>query len=146
MDAGASVITLVGLALSSAHCIFNTLCSIKNAPQTIQQMFARVLTLSKLLEQLKTHSESLHSVADLPHLISKCAEDLRKIKEDVEKASSKRSSRAGNLGRNVMVMLQGREWDESSKIVLQHYAALSLQLSIIEGYAYALIILTELHD
>ena len=138
MDAGASIITVISLAVSSAHCIVKALSGIKNAPHTVQQMSANLLTLSKLLEQLKAYSDTLHYAADLPESISRCTEDLIKLNEYVEKASSKKSNKLGQLKKNCMVMLQGREWDRRSALVQQHYAALSLQTNIIEGYAYAL--------
>ena len=138
MDGAASIITVISLALSSAHCIVKALSGIKNAPHTVQQMSASVLTLSKLLEQLKAYSDSLHYAAGLPDSIRRCTEDLSRLKEYVEKASSKKSNKVGQLKKNCKVMLQGREWDRRSALVQQHYAALSLQINIIEGYVYAL--------
>lgn len=138
MDAAASIITVISLALSSAQCIVKVLSGIKNAPNTIQQVSASVLTLSKLLEQLKAYSDSPHYAADLPDSIKRCAEDLSRLKEYVEKASSKKSNKVEQLKKNCKVMLQGREWDRRSALVQQHYAALSLQINIIEGYACAL--------
>ena len=138
MDAAASIITIISLAVSSAHCIVKALSGIKNAPHTVQQMSTSVLTLSKLLEQLKTYSDTLHYAADLPDSIERCAEDLSRLKEYVEKASSEKSNKVGQLKKNCKVMLQGREWDRRSALVHQHYSALSLQIGIIEGYAYAL--------
>ena len=81
MDAAASIITVVSLALSSAHCIVKALSGINNAPHTVQQMSASLLTLSKLLEQLKAYSDSLHHAADLPDSIRRCAEDLGRLKK-----------------------------------------------------------------
>ena len=101
-------------------------------------MSASVLRLSKLLEQLKAYSDSLHYAADLTDSISKCTEDLGRLKEYVEKASSKKSNKVEQLNKNCKIMLQGREWDRKSALVQQHLAALSLQINIIEGYAYAL--------
>ena len=138
MDGAASIITVISLALSSAHCIVKALSGIKNAPHTVQQMSASVLTLSKLLEQLKAYSDGLHYAADLPDSIRKCYEDLGQLKKYVEEASTKKSNKVGRLKKNCKVMLQGREWDRRSALVQQHYAALSLQINIIEGYAYTL--------
>ena len=137
MDGAASIITFLSLALSSTRCIVKALSGIKNAPHTVQQMSASVITLSKLLEQLKAYSDSVRYAADLPDSIRRCAEDLRRLKEYVEEASPKTSNKIGRLKKNCKVMLQGREWDRRSAIVQQHYAALSLQINIIEGYAYA---------
>ncbi|KAK0509564.1 hypothetical protein JMJ35_007958 [Cladonia borealis] len=133
MDGAASIITFISLALSSTHCILKALSGIKNAPHTVQQVSASVLTLLKLLEQLKAYSDSLHYAADLPDSIKRCAEDLSWLKEYVEKASSEKSNKVGQLKKNCMVMLQGREWDRRSALVQQHYTALSLQIGIIEG-------------
>ena len=138
MDVGASIITFISLALSSTHCIVKALSGIKNAPHTVQQMSTSVLTLSKLLEQLKAYSDTLHYAADLPDSIGRCAEDMSRLKEYVEKASSNKTNKVGQLKKNCKVMLQGREWDRRSAFVQQHYAALSLQINIIEGYACAL--------
>ena len=134
MDAAASVITVISLALSSAHCIVKALSGIKNAPNTVQQMSASVLTLSKLLEQLKAYSDSIHYAGDLPDSIKRCAEDLSRLKEYVENASSEKSNKVGRFKKNCKVMLQGQDWDRRSTLVQQHYAALSLQINIIEGY------------
>ena len=138
MDVAASIITVISLAVSSAHCIVKALSGIKNAPHTVQQMSTSVLTLSKLLDQLKAYSDTLHYAADLPDSIKRCAEDLSRLKEYVEKASSEKSNKVGQLKKSYKVMLQGREWDRRSALVHQHYTALSLQIGIIEGYAYAL--------
>ena len=138
MDSAASIIAIVSLALSSTRCIVEALSGIKNAPRTVQQMSATVITLSKTLEQLKAYSDSLHYAADLPDSIRRCTEDLRRLEEYVKKASPKTSNRIGRLKKNCKVMLQGREWDRSSALVQQHYAALSLQINIIEGYTCAL--------
>ena len=137
MDVAASIITFISLALNSTRCIVEALSSIKNAPQTVQQMSATVITLSKLLEQLKAYSDSLHYAADLLDSITRCTEDLRRLEEYIEEASPKSSNKIGQLKKNCKVMLQGREWDRMSARVQQHYAALSLQINIIEGYAYA---------
>ena len=138
MDGVASIITVISLALSSAHGIIKALSGIKNAPHTVQQMSATVLTLSKLLDQLKTYSDSLHYAADLPDSIRRCTEDLGRLKEYVEKASLQKSNKVGQLKKNCKAMLEGRERDRRSALVQQHYAALSLQINIIEGYVYAL--------
>ena len=138
MDVAASIITFISLALSSTQCIVKTLSGIKNAPNTVQQMSTSVLTLSKLLEQLKNYSDNLHYAADLPDSIRRCTEDLSRLKEYIEKVSSKKSNKLGQLKKNYMVMLQGREWDRRSALVQQHYTALSLQINIIEGYVYTL--------
>ena len=138
MDGAASIITVISLALSSTHCIVKALSGIKNAPHTVQQMSTSVLTLSKLLEQLKAYNDNLHYSADLPDSIRNCTEDLKQLQEYVEKASSKKSNKVERLKKNCKVMLQGREWDRRSALVQQHYVALSLQINIIEGYAYAL--------
>ena len=134
MDVAASIITFISLALNSTRCIVEALSSIKNAPQTVQQMSATVITLSKLLE---AYSDSLHYAADLLDSITRCTEDLRRLEEYIEEASPKSSNKIGQLKKNCKVMLQGREWDRMSARVQQHYAALSLQINIIEGYAYA---------
>ena len=133
MDVAAGIITFISLALSSTHCIVKALSDIKNAPHTVQQMSASVLTLSKLLEQLKAYSDTLHCAADLPESMRRCTEDLSGLKEYIEKAFSKKSNKVGQLKKNCKVMLQGREWDRMSAFVQQHYAALSLHINIIEG-------------
>ena len=138
MDVAASIIAVINLALSSTHCIVKALSGIKNAPHTVQQASATVITLSKLLKQLKAYSDSLHYATDLPDSIRRCTEDLRRLKEYVEGASPETSSKLGQLKKNCKVMLQGREWDKRSALVQQHYAALSLQINIIEGYECAL--------
>lgn len=136
MDGAASIITFISLALSSTRCIVKALSGIKNAPHTVQQMSATIITLSKTLEQLKAYSDSLHYAAELPDSIRRCTEDLRRLEEYVEEMSPKTSNKIGRLKKSCKVMLQGREWDRNSALVQQHYAALSLQINIIEGYAY----------
>ena len=130
----ASVIAIVGFALSSTQAIRKAVSGFRNAPETIQQMSARVVILSNLLKQLEEYSNSLHYATDLPDLIGKCAKNLGEIQEKLEKVSSKKRNRTEKWKKDFIVMLQGREWEKRSAIVQQHYEALSLQINIIMGH------------
>ena len=135
MDVAASFITVVTLALRSTQVIYNTVSGFKNAPKTIKQMTSSLLDLSKLLEQLRDSSGSLHLAADLPDLISRCAENLRVLERKLGKLSLSTGKGAGRFWKNVKLMLQEKDLDRMSDLVRQHVEVLSLQLNILEGYA-----------
>ena len=134
MDGAASVIAVVSLALGSAHVIYRTVSGIKNAPQTIQQMTSNLRDLSNLLQQLMGYSDSLYLAADLPELVGKCAENLKRFEGKLEKLSSPTDNRVGRLWKNVKATLQEKDLDRMSAVLQQHVAVLSLQMNLLEGY------------
>ncbi|KAL8794401.1 MAG: hypothetical protein Q9195_002988 [Heterodermia aff. obscurata] len=138
MDGAASVITVVSLALSSTKFLYDIVASIKQAPKCVSQIASYLRDLSSILQQLVGYSANLHLAADLPTLIERCAESLRAIEAKLGKLAPSNGTRAELMWKNVKALLQERQLEKMATWLQQHVAALSLQLSVLEGKAIVL--------
>ena len=134
MDAGASVITVISLALTSTYHILKTASKIHDAPENIKQISTTISALSALLQQLTDYNHELQDANDLSELVQKCSNDLVELSAKLNKASPSGTGRARSLQRSFKFVLHNRAWDSRLNLIRQHYHALSLQLSILEGY------------
>ena len=134
MDGAASVIAVVSLALSSTKVLYDIVASIKHAPKSVSQIASYLRDLSSILQQLVGYSANLHLAADLPTLIERCAESLKTLETKLGKLSASDGSRAEIMWNNVKASFQERQLEKMATGLQQHVAALSLQLSILEGF------------
>ena len=136
LSGAASIITVVGVALTSTQVLYNAVSGIRDAPETILQIASNLGSLSKLLQQLRESHESFHLSSDLEELVRKCAANLRTLEEKLGKLITSPESRVVRLWKSVKVLVQAKHLDKLADLVQQDVAALSLQLSIIEGYVF----------
>ena len=135
LSGAASVLTILGLALSSTRDIYNVVSSIRSGPKTVQQIVSTVKDLSDLLEQLTGYTDRFYLAADLEETVRKCARDLEAFKGDLTKLSTTDKNRAVRLWKNVKVILKERDLEMMSARIQQHIIALSLRMQVIEGYS-----------
>ena len=135
LSGAASVITVFGVAVSSAQAIYNIISGIKYGPNAIQSMKSSLQDLLKLLLQLKGCTDQLYLAADLEGFVSKCVQDLKASEDQLAKLSPRADSRAVRFWNNVKAALQEKDLERMSAMIQRHVAALSLQLQIIEGYS-----------
>ena len=133
MDGAASTIAVLSFALNSIKVIYNTVSTIKNAPQKLQQMTSNLGHLSFTLERLKGRGGDWGLVEGLPLLISECAKNLENFERKLNKLSSLSDNRAKRLWNNVKTMLQDEDLNQMSSFVQQYASLLSLKMdSLIE--------------
>ena len=138
MDGAASVIAVVSLALSSTKVLYEIVDSIKHAPKCVSQVALYLRDLSSILQQLVGYSANLHVAADLPTLIERCVESLKILNAKLGKLSASHGNRAEILWKNVKASLQEKHLEKLATQLQQHVTALSLQLSIVEGFVNVL--------
>ena len=134
LSGAASVLTILGLALSSTRDIYNVVSSIRSGPKTVQQIVSTVKDLSDLLQQLTGYTDRFYLTADLAETVGKCTRDLEAFKGDLAKLSMTDTNRAVRLWKNVKVILKERDLETMSARIQQHVLALSLRMQVIEGY------------
>ncbi|KAI9703762.1 MAG: hypothetical protein M1836_007532 [Candelina mexicana] len=132
MEAAASVIAVVGLALRSTQIISTAIAGCKNASPTMRQMRASLQALTNVLKQLVSYGTRLDQASDLPELIAGCAECLKTLEVRLGKLSSLTDNRAKRYLKNVKFVLQQSDLDRMSALLHQHVAVLSLQVNILE--------------
>lgn len=136
MDGAASTIAVVSLALKSIKVIYNTVSTIKNAPQKLQQMTSNLGHLSFTLERLKGRGGDWGLVEGLPLLISECAKNLENFERKLDKLSSLSDNRAKRLWNNVKTMLQDEDLNQMSSFIQQYASLLSLKMDSLTEYVY----------
>ncbi len=134
LSGAASIITVVGLALSSTQTIYHAVSNIRDGPRTIQQMLSGLQTLSSLLTQLLQSSDSFYLAADLQELVQGCATNLKRFEEQLGKLSLSADNKAKKLWKHAKVMLGSKDLERMASLIKQDVAALALQIQIIEGY------------
>ena len=134
LSGAASVITVVGLAVSSTQTIYNIISGIKHGPHAIQSMTSSLQDLLKLLLQLKGSTDQLYLAVDLEGSVSKCVQDLKACEDHLAKLCPWVDSKAVRFWNNVKAALQEKDLERMSAVIQRHVASLSLQLQIIEGY------------
>ena len=78
VSAAASVIAVVGFALTSTKVIRDTISGIKDAPKIVQQTISALEELKKILQRVEMLNERFDDVnADLQTLLQQCATDLK---------------------------------------------------------------------
>lgn len=135
LSGAASVLTILGLALSSTREIYKVVSSIISGPKTVQQIVSTVKDLSDLLQQLTRYTDRFYLAADLEETVGKCTRDLEAFKGDLAKLSTTDTNRAVRLWKNVKVILKERDLEMMSARIQQHIFALSLRMQVIEGYS-----------
>lgn len=143
MDGAASVITVVGLALHSTQIVYKTVSGIKHAPRTLQHLTSNLHNLSNVLQQLNGFGDDLQLASELPQLVAGCAKYMREFEAKVSKLCSPKDKKVARLWKNVKATLQEDELDRMSTLLQQHFAVLSLQISIIKGYVVGVILLRD---
>ncbi|KAK0512253.1 hypothetical protein JMJ35_005381 [Cladonia borealis] len=133
LSGAASVITVVGLAVSSTQTIYNIVSGIKNGPNAIQSIKSSLQDLLKLLQQLKGSTDQLYLAVDLEGSVSKCVQDLKASEDQLAKLCPRVDSKAVRLWNHVKAALQEKDLERMSAMIQRHVASLSLQLQIIEG-------------
>ena len=136
MDAvsgAASVITVVGLALSSVQTIHNAVYSLRNGSPTIEQMLFNLQSLSSILQQLSQSQDRFYRAADLPKFVQACATNLGGFEDQLVKMIPSAENKARKLLKSAKLIICSKDLDRMAGLIQQHVAALSLQLQIIEG-------------
>ena len=142
MDGAASVITVVGLALHSTRVVYKTMSGIKHAPRTLQRLTSNLRNLSNVLQQLNGFGDDLYLASELPQLIAACAQYMREFEVKVSKLCSPKDKTVSKIWKNIKATLQEDELDRMSALLQQHFALLSLQMSVIKGYVVGVILLS----
>ena len=137
VSAAASVITVLGVALSSAQILYNAVSNIQDAPDAILRIASYLKSLSKLLQQLSAMHHSGSLANDLDELIRNCAAHLKTLKDKLGKLITSSGNRRVRLWKNIKYMVQEKHLEKLADLLQQDLAALLIQLSIIEGYAFA---------
>ena len=103
----------------------------------------QAITISKII-RLNCNEQVSETVSDRQCSIgrlkgcqsSKCAADLKEFEEKLAKLSPLANNKAVKLWKNIKATLQERDLVKMSRLIQQHVAALSLQMQIIERYAF----------
>jgi hypothetical protein len=134
MDAAASVITVIGAAITSAKTINDILSSIKHAPHDVKSLIEGVAQLQHILERLQQVPLSKSpkvDVAELKNQAAKCRADLDIEALNLQKLDvSLVNSRAGRTWRRVKFAFSGKEVERIRNMVQGHTSLLNVRLTM----------------
>lgn len=133
VSAAASVLAIVGFALTSTKVVYDTISVIKGAPKAVQQTILALAELERILLRLAKLNERLESVdADLQSLIQQCATDLKAF----EKKTGCLRTISAETGLSkawirVKTMLKQDDFQRMWEGINRHVLALGMQLQLI---------------
>ncbi|KAI9666158.1 MAG: hypothetical protein M1821_004093 [Bathelium mastoideum] len=135
--AGASVLSFLTLALSSAKAIHNVLSAIRHGPKHIQNLANSVVQLQKTLERLERLSQcQAHSIdglysTELKDLVKNCAADSANIDRKLRRLDlAVDIKRVGKLWRRLKVFIYEKDLEHMRNIIQCHNTALSAHVSV----------------
>ena len=135
MDAGASVVTFLALALSSAKAIHNVLSAVKDGPQNVQNLANWISQLQGILEQLsRTPADQINTngFTNMASLTSKCAADIANIKSRLQQVHfSADDRRIGRLWKRLKAVVTEKDLERMHDTVRDYTSMLNVHLSLL---------------
>ena len=135
---GASLIGILGFALSSIKVVYSTISEIRDGPKIVADAASALSDLQSFLGQLVRLTPRLTDIGDLQILISKCASDLESLQIKVEALLVLPSEKKlGKIWKRVKTMLKEEDFRRIWIIIRQHHSALSSQLQTLNWWVPA---------
>ena len=139
MEAGASVLTFIAVALQSTKTIYETVSNIKNGPQQVESLASAVQTLQSVLTQLSNCRavKSTDPETDLKvilSLIESCKEDVSRYERELRKVRvSPDDKKTGKAWKKFKTILQEKDFQRMWLGVTHHVSALGVQLNVLQS-------------
>lgn len=136
MDAGASVLAFVGVALSGTKVLYETISSLGHADEGIADLSSAVENLQMILTQLsncRALEDSETDTRNLTSLIKACEKDVDRMQRHLKKF--KPSSASSNIQRTwkkFRAVLSSKDLDTMWNRVNHHCIVLQSQLSFLQ--------------
>jgi len=133
VSAAASVIAVVGFALTSTKVIRDTISGIKDAPKIVQQTISALEELKKILQRVETLNERFEDVnADLQTLLQQCATDLGAFEKKIGcPRTMPAEKRFGKAWMRVKTMLKQDDFQRIWEVINRHVLALTMHFQLI---------------
>ncbi|KAH8903591.1 ankyrin [Coniochaeta sp. PMI_546] len=132
---GASVVTFLGLALSSAKAIYEVLSAVNDGPRIVQRLAGEVKQHKTILLRLSELQINTINSADLQELESfskRCEADLTSFNKKLRQISfSENDRRIGKLWKRLKIAVTEKDLDRMRDIVQHNTTFLNAQLGIL---------------
>ncbi|ERF71232.1 hypothetical protein EPUS_08150 [Endocarpon pusillum Z07020] len=139
MEAGASVLTFIAVALQSTKSIYEAVSGIKSGPQQVESLASAVRTLDSVLTQLSNCPavKSADPETDLKvilSLIESCKGDVSHYEGELRKVRiSLNDKKTEKAWKKVKTILQEKDFQRMWDGVNHHVSALGFQLNILQS-------------
>ncbi|KAI9711510.1 MAG: hypothetical protein M1820_002073 [Bogoriella megaspora] len=139
VGAAANILSLFEGATQYGKCLYETVSSLKTAPQQVTSLASAVIDLQNILSQLQKEVTRVDSDADLQiitRVVTNCHDDLRRYKDDLDKvASTSEITKVQRAWKTVRVHLMEKEIQRIHTEVIRHVSVLTYQLSVLQSTA-----------
>ncbi|KAI9666004.1 MAG: hypothetical protein M1821_003939 [Bathelium mastoideum] len=129
MDAGASAITFIVLALSSAKAVHSVLSAVKDAPANVRTLMDLISQLEGLLEQLSTiqaNQATRSCDAALASTTEKCHTDIASLANKLlQMHISPADRRIGRLWKRLKATISEKDLERMRSLIRDHVAMLN---------------------
>lgn len=139
MEAAASVLTFIAVALQSTKSIYEAVSAIKSGPQQVESLASAVRTLQSVLTQLSNCPavKSADPETDLKvilSLIESCKCDVLRYEGELRKVRiSPDDKKTGRAWKKFKTILQEKDFQRMWDGVNHHISALGFQLNILQS-------------
>lgn len=139
MEAGASLMTLIVLALQSIKFIYETVSGIRDGPKQIQELAAEIKALEAILSQLESSSivgegAGHPSYTEIKQLIINCCEDVSRYEELLKKLEpSDSEKKLGLLWRRVKTVLKEKDIQRLLNAIQRYVGKLGMNFNLLQG-------------
>lgn len=134
VSGAASIVAVIGFALSSTKIVHDTISGIKDGPNAILQTNSALEDLRKILEQIEALDAGLTSInANLQNVIRKCATELKAFENKIGCLRIlPTDKKLGKAWKRVKTMIKQDDFQNMWHVINRHVSALGLQLQLIE--------------
>ena len=134
MDAAASLIAIVGLALSSTKVLYQTVASLRNRSEIVQETAKSLEQVADALQLLKDNQHLVHQDIDFENLLKTYNYQIQKLQDTISKVqSSPDDTRRRRLWRHVKAHLQEHDLERINEWALRQLSNFSVHLDIAAG-------------
>jgi len=138
VGAGASIISIIGLALQCTKSLYQIISSYQNAPQQFDSLASAIKHLERILTQLqgcKALSDPSVDYHNITELIKTCTADLRRYENTLQKLQPDRKTpKAKQIWKRCTATWGEKSVNQIWIEVNQHCTALGVQLQLLQRY------------
>jgi hypothetical protein len=136
INAGASTLAFIGIALQSAKAICDVLAAFKDAPDVVLELCRDVAALSNTLQRIKEcpldGSIAASHTSSFQQHVTICKQELCIIHDKIMSFSSPSKSLSSQYWKNLLVVLRGKRLRQARNRIRDTIVQLNLHLSLIQ--------------
>lgn len=137
LSAGASVLTFLGLALSSTRAVHAILSAVKDGPERVQRLTVDIEQLKDVLERLSQAQIGVIGTTDSSHvagLVIRCSNDMNAFESKLQNFTlSLDDRRIGRFWKRLNRVISEKELGRISDILRTHSLSLNLAVSLVQN-------------